>query len=160
MKKELNILRLILVVSVVLVVIVSLFVFFALNNRVEYNELVSVSITRSNAFARVDFTYTLSLENGVWIATYSDTFFEEPDELVVDDAFANEIKKLLKENRVHKWDGFDVEREYIYDASSIYFSMRFSDGKEIKAHGYAASPRNFSDVFSGFEKRYEPLFAE
>ena len=114
---------------------------------------------RSNALACVYDNYTLTLKNGEWIAAHNDGS-HGISEKVVDDIFVNEIKKLLDENKVNNWNGFNINFDELYDSTTIDFYMRFANGKEIQAHGYAVSPKNFYVVFKEFEKKYKVLFDE
>jgi len=160
MKKEINVLRILLLSAVVIVVLVSALVFFSLSNRVDYNQLIEVSIARSNGFVAVYDGYTLTQEDGNWVAIRHYSFPDNARKIAVDDAFVTKIKEILSENNVHKWDGFDKNLKYVYDATSVNFSMRFVNGKEITASGYATHPKNFYIVFEEFEKLFEELFSK
>ena len=159
MKRNTNILQLLLL-GTVIIVFLSIFIFFDLSNRIDYNELTEVSISNANGLACVYDKYTLTHKDEGWVATKSSFGVDDACEIVVDDAFITKIKDILVENNVHRWDGFDKKLTYIHDASSVEFSMRFSDGKEIKASGYATYPKNFYTVFNEFKNLFEELFSE
>jgi len=159
MKKEINILRLLLIAVVVIIVaIVIVFVFG--NERVNYSELTEVKISRMGTMLPNGNEYTLTFKNGTWIASYNEIIGLEDNinKKIVDDEFANEIKNLLAENKVQNWDGFNKHNKYITDGEKFDFYMRFSDGTEIQASGYMAYPKKFGLVFKEFEEHYEKLF--
>jgi len=159
MKKETNLLLLFFAGIVIIAVFAIIFFFFCLKNKVDYAELIEVSISNSNGFAAVYDKYTLTRKDGEWVATRFD-FREDDAYKVVDDAFVSKVIDILEENKVHKWDGFDRKLTFIYDATSINFYMRFSNGREIQASGYATYPKNFYIVFEEIETLFIGLFGE
>ena len=157
--KKADILRLFLPGIIVIFILACIFVFLSSRDRVDYSELAEVRISDTNAFACVCDEYTLTRENGTWVAARSN-FSANHAYHVVSDAFANRIKAILEENNAHRWDGFNSRNDFVYDASSIHFYMRFSDGREINASGYAAYPENFYIVLEKFENLFEEQFGE
>ena len=159
MKKGINVLRLI-IITVVVIVAAIVVVFVLGNEKVNYNELIEVKISRNGTMIPGGTECTLTFKDGIWIATYNEMegWDDNISEKIVDDVFANEIKNLLAKNKVQNWDGFNKENRYITDGEKFAFFMCFSDGTEIKASGYMVYPKNFDLVFNQFEECYEKLF--
>ena len=159
MKKEINILRLLLI-AVVVIIVAMVVVFVLGNEEVNYSELTEVKISKIGTMIPNGNEYTLTLKDGTWIASHNEIVWLEDNinKKIVDDVFANEIKNLLAENKVENWDGFNEENKYITDGEKFAFYMCFSDGTEVEASGYMAYPKTFGLVFKEFEEHYENLF--
>ncbi len=168
MKKEINILRL-LVIFVGIIAVVVIAAFGITENQVDYNELTEVRIKETVGMALYEDEYKLILRNGTWFVSHSQSFWIEDDEneIAVDDAFANSIKEILKNNKVHKWDDFSIKNKIrkiaasvATDGPSYSFYMRFSDGSEMEINDYNTHPETFMEVLKAFEKQYGVLSAE
>ena len=165
MKKEINLLLLLSLGIIVAVVAVTIGL---AKEKVDYNEVTKVKISVTNGMSAYNNTYTLTLKNGTWFASYAESPFEDDykSEVVVDEALATRIINTLKKYRVHRWDDFslkyEIEKkvsELMTDASSYSFYMQFADGSTVQTSANA-SPNNFTTVLNTFKKEFEPLFAE
>lgn len=61
----------------------------------------------------------------------------------VDDTVLKDISKIVKDNRIYEWNGFDKKDSHILDGYSFSLTIKYSDGKEIKANGYMKYPNNY-----------------
>ena len=167
MKKEINILKLGLICIVALIIIAGLSIFFFETEYTNYNELTEVRIKAMGTMLPDGDEYVLKLENGVWFASHNRIEWNEDNitETVVDDDFAYEIIRILKENKAHKWNDFNIKYEIMKktkanmtDGTNYYFCMCFSNGDMIKIEEYNIYPETYMTVFEEFEKQYKQLF--
>ena len=61
----------------------------------------------------------------------------------VDDTVLKDISKIVKDNKIYKWNGFDKKDSHILDGYGFTLKIKYSDGKEIKANGYMKYPNNY-----------------
>ncbi len=164
MKKEVNILRWIIIVAVTIIALMAAFAvafnFVFEKEQVNYNGLTEVGIRHTGTMIPNGDEYKLSLQDGVWVASYNkiEWFEDNIQEKSVDEVFVNEIKRILSDNKVHKWDGFNKKNEFVTDGEKFIFYMCFSDGTKIEASGYMVYPKNFDSVFGAFKEKYTLLF--
>ena len=168
MKKEINLIVVLLLVLGIIIAGVAVTIGFT-NKKVEYTDLTEVKISVTNPMSVHCDSYTLTLKNGTWFASYSEHFFVEDfeNEVAVDEAFANRIIGTLEKYRVHRWDDFNIYNEIVKkvvesipDGSTYSFYMQFADGSTVKTSAYNASPNGFMTVLKIFEEEFETLFAK
>ena len=163
MKKKIIII-LLLIGAVILVGVAGIFLFG--NKRVNYDALTEVKLKSAAGMPYNGVELKLTLQDGTWVAyrrrymdqNMSGELDEEISEKVVDDEFVQGIKKILSDNEVRKWDGFDKKDKHIMDGAGFTFDMRFSDGTEINAEGYMKYPDNYDEVYHAIAVQYEQLF--
>lgn len=163
MKKEINLLPLLLLaVAAIIAVVIGI----AMKQQ-SCDELTEVRIEARGTMMYWRTEYALVQKDGVWIASYNDIDWgdEESGEKQVDDVFANRIKEILKENKAHKWDEFNIKYEIekqigTISTDGIYygFTLRFSDGSVIEDTVYNAHPESFSSVMGAFKTEFDGLF--
>ena len=66
----------------------------------------------------------------------------------------DELKKIINDNNIYEWDGFDEQEEHVYDADGFTLEVYYSDGRLLQAKGYMHYPENY-DV--GSKALYEYL---
>ena len=69
-----------------------------------------------------------------------------------------EIQKIINEQEIYKWNGFDKTDKNVLDGSGFNLSVNYSNGENIEAHGYMRYPKNFkeaSDVLLEYLKTLE-----
>lgn len=163
MKKEINLLRLGALVLAGIVAVLCLLAFFSRGSRVDYDNLTEVKIKVMGTMVPSGEEYRLTVQNGVWTASYNRIEWGKSSTIskTVDSSFANDIVKVLKKHKAHKWDGFNLEfkiadkiGEAIMDGETYSFYMCFSDGHVTKAEGYGIVPNSFRAVFDAFEERF------
>ncbi len=57
-----------------------------------------------------------------------------------------EIQKIINEQEIYKWNGFDKTDENVLDGSGFTLSVNYSNGENIEAHGYMRYPKNFKEA--------------
>ncbi len=61
----------------------------------------------------------------------------------IDNSVLNDISKIVRENEIDKWDGFNERDENIMDGNSFSLKIKYADGEEINAYGYMKYPENY-----------------
>ena len=161
MKKEINILRLLLLGAAVLIAAAVLI----LSRQADYDDMTEARISVIAPQTVSWEEYTLQQRDDQWIAAGIDYFREDTaDETVVDEAFVEGIRNVLEENKAHRWNRFHLKYEFRKmmgsietDGPTYRFYLHFSDGRTVEIDQYNACPDTFWTVFSEFEKRYEVL---
>ena len=64
----------------------------------------------------------------------------------VDEAFADQLIAILRENDVGSWNGFDKQDRRIMDGIGFSTHVILADGKTIDANGYMKWPSGYSSV--------------
>ena len=57
----------------------------------------------------------------------------------------SEIKKIVEDNAIQKWDGFQKKGENVSDGYSFSLKIKYSDGDELTASGYMKYPKNYDN---------------
>lgn len=160
MKKK-NCFYLLLISAVVVIAVASIFVFG--NKKVDYEELTEVRLGCAAGLPYNGTEFRLTLQDGTWVA-YRNRFVEAKGELVedikeqaLDEETVQAFKKILSDNKLHKWDGFN-ESMQIMDGYGFSFYMCFSDGSEVNAQGYMKFPENYKEVLAAIIEQYDLLF--
>ena len=65
------------------------------------------------------------------------------EEKEVDASYLKELQKIIDENEIYKWDGFDKSDDGVMDGSGFSLNVSYANGKSIKAHGYMKYPSNY-----------------
>lgn len=61
----------------------------------------------------------------------------------IDESVFGEIERIVNEQEIYKWDGFDESDNDILDGSSFSLKITYKDGQSINAHGYMKYPNNY-----------------
>ena len=76
-------------------------------------------------------------------------------EVELSDEDISNIIKLLQDNNVVKWDGFNGSARGVLDGTSFYFKVVTKDNVIIDASGYMKYPRNYKTVIDELEKIFD-----
>lgn len=63
----------------------------------------------------------------------------------IDKSVFDDISKIISENKIYNWDGFDKSDPDILDGYSFKLKLKYIDGEEINAKGYMKYPKNYAD---------------
>ena len=92
-------------------------------------------------------SYTVEDKNNTVLYTKNCVGIEDADEeREIDRSYLEEIKKIINENKVYKWDGFNKSNNNVMDGSSFDLKVHYSNGQSIDAHGYMKYPSNYKEV--------------
>jgi hypothetical protein len=61
----------------------------------------------------------------------------------IDESVFGEIERIVNDQEIYKWDGFDESDNDILDGSSFSLKITYKDGQSINAHGYMKYPDNY-----------------
>ena len=64
----------------------------------------------------------------------------------IDKSYLAELKDLINENGIYKWDGFDKNNNNVMDGSGFTLAVHYANDESISAHGYMRFPSNYSEV--------------
>lgn len=168
MKKEINIIKVLLITVAITIAVIVVAVGLA-KEMVNYDEVTEMQIRITYSMTARSDTYALMRENGNWYITHSESLFAGDFEhkFVVDEAVAIRIISTLEKYKVHKWDDYDLIFELkkkigsiATDGNSYGFYMQFSDGSTVQTSAYNVSPDDFMAVLNVIKKEYESLFGE
>jgi len=129
----------------------------------EIRELRSFRFSYSSGTGAFDQTeYSLREEDGSIIATVKPAGIprEEYRTREVDRGFVREIEELLRENLVHKWNGFHKAARHVLDGNGFSISLTLADGGEVQAEGYMRYPKNYQSVRQGLDEIFGKLWQE
>ena len=113
--------------------------------------------------AYANYVYELKKEdNGKYKAMYKKAGVpnDEITVFTVDSATAQNLKNLLIENNILKWNGFKETDKNVLDGNDFYFSVTFEDGKNYNAGGYEAYPKGYSEGKKAIVEFYNEIMKE
>ena len=64
----------------------------------------------------------------------------------IDGKYLDEIKKIINDNKIYEWNGFNKINKYVLDGAGFTLDVHYSNNQVIKAHGYAIFPKNYNEV--------------
>lgn len=154
--------RIVLMVIIVLLLIAVLVGLFIIKKRkkVVINEIKSMYFSYTNGYmVNSNVYYEIKLKDDKYIAAIKPNEVAEEDklEIEVDKSTVNKIKKVLKENKVEKWNGFDKSNRNVMDGDSFSFNLETNSGK-INAHGYMKWPKNYSKVCNSLDNIFMDIY--
>lgn len=122
----------------------------------------AVSISYSNNGCSMDeiFTYTLTKDGDNYnyeleLNCQNDYVSGEADA----DMFENALK-LVVDNHVAAWDGFDEVATDVLDGSGFSFRVNLSDGRTLYAHGSNAFPEGYHAVSNGLREMFADIIKQ
>ena len=70
------------------------------------------------------------------------------------------IEKVLKDNHVEKWNGFNKNDKNVLDGDSFNFYVKTKNGDTIEASGYMMWPKNYADVRNGLDSIFNKILED
>lgn len=61
----------------------------------------------------------------------------------IDKSVLKEIKRIVKENEIYKWNGFNASDDDVLDGDGFNLEIEYEGGEKIKANGYMKYPENY-----------------
>ena len=68
--------------------------------------------------------------------------------------------KILEDNNVVEWDGFNKFDKYVLDGNGFSFSLENKNGEKVSADGYMKWPKNYTTVKSKLDKIFNKIYKE
>ena len=143
--------KLVIFICIVLIIIITFFAIKRINNKVDISnsELVSFTFNRGYGLGGA-INYKIYRENGnVYYEVESftgKTYDDSETRKEIDSVFLNDLEKIIIENDIASWNGFDEADSSIEDGSGFKLEIKYVDGKEINAKGYMKYPANYKDI--------------
>ncbi len=78
----------------------------------------------------------------------------------LDDKTVKDIAKILEDNNVVEWDGFNKFDKYVLDGNGFSFSLENKNGEKVSADGYMKWPKNYTTVKSKLDKIFNKIYKE
>ena len=134
------------IVYVLLLVFTSLLSLTGCGKKVENNvNIVSFKYSYGSHMGFY-YDYTLTLDGDD--VTFNKYIYGEEEQGTVMSISASsleDIKKIINENEIYKWDGFDKSNDNVMDGSEFNLEVIYDDGSKIVAHGYMKYPDNYEE---------------
>lgn len=149
----------IIIILVLLVIIIGICL-IKRRNKVEIKDIKSMYFSYSNGYMiNSNVYYELNCKENKCIATIKPNQMSEENklEVEVDKKTVHEIIKVLKENEIEKWNGFDKSNKNVLDGDSFTFQLKTNDN-EIYAHGYMKWPKNYSNVRNSLDNIFMDIY--
>ena len=105
-------------------------------------------------------SYNIELKDKKYLVSIKPTRIPEEETLKIEISpkEMNKIKKILKENEVGKWDGFQKSDKNVLDGNSFSLSVRFTNNDSISASGYMKYPNNYKKVQDELDKFFMNIY--
>lgn len=135
-----------------------MFLFNKLKNKeIEITDIKSLHLgysTGTMIYSNV--SYDLKLEDDKYIGEIKPNNVSDEEKINVEmkNEDIEKIIKLLKDNHVGRWDGFNKSDQYVLDGNSFSFNVYFTNNTSISASGYMMYPDNYRKV----EKELDNIF--
>ncbi len=107
-------------------------------------------------------SFKLELKDEVYTATVKpkDELFSKSKEFIVDEAFVEELTKLLEKNNVQDWNGFDKKNDHnIADGNWFNLEIKTNNEDTVIAKGYMGTPANHDKVAEQLEELFMSLYS-
>ena len=62
-----------------------------------------------------------------------------------------ELSKIIDDNDIKSWDGFDKSDKDVMDGHSFSLFIKYKSGESLSAHGYMKYPRNYREASKKLE---------
>lgn len=56
-----------------------------------------------------------------------------------------ELSKVIEDNNIKSWNGFDESEKGIFDGNGFSLEIEYKSGEKIVAHGYMKYPENYKE---------------
>ncbi len=90
-------------------------------------------------------TYSIETEEKVIFSKECVGIVDADIKKEIDEYHLDEIKKIINEHKIYKWNGFDRYNKYVLDGSGFSLNIYYKNGKSIIAHGYMSYPNNYHE---------------
>ena len=87
---------------------------------------------------------------------YKKGYYANEKRVPVTKEFKEELLKIINEEKIAGWDGFNKVDKYVLDGSGFSLEIKYSDKDYIRANGYV----NYPDNYRSFSNRIYKLFEQ
>ena len=118
-------------------------------------QISSFSYQHSGMHTGLIYTYTFQKEIDGYTAHYELNCGQTVFSVSVDADFAVELKRIVDENNLYAWDGFDEAPRDVLDGESFTIRIEFEDGTKIRACGSNSYPKGYQDAYREIQAIFE-----
>ncbi len=153
-----------LLVIIVIIFIIGIWYIVKSNQKkVEIKDIESFHLSYSKGYAANSYVrYGLSYDKSknCYIATIKPYGIDEDDylEIEVDKKFRDNIKDVLVEYHVEKWNGFNKNNPNVLDGDSFSLNVKIDEDESISASGYMMWPENYRNVVSAIDNLFMTIY--
>lgn len=131
------------------------------NKKVEISEIKRFTFSYTtgymvNAYVR----YEIEYKANKYIARIKPNGKKEEEllETELDLETIKNIEKILKDNNVSKWNGFNKVDKDVLDGNSFSISITMSNDEQITASGYMKYPDNYGNVRGSLDNIFDSIY--
>ena len=154
-------------IVLLILIIITISIFFIVKNNYKKNikieSIKHMYFSYANSYEMdANVHYEVNYKDGKYIAEIKPYLVADEDKTTVEisEEEIKEIIKLLNDNKVSKWNGFDKSDINVLDGDGFSFNLKTKDDKEIKASGYMMWPENYGKVRGGLESIFKKYIEE
>ena len=151
-------------IFLILIIIIAIFLIIFIIRRkkdVEISKIKYFNFGYSTGnMANAYVSYNIELKDKKYQVSIKPTGITEEETLKIEISpkEINKIEKILKENEVEKWDGFQKSDKNVLDGNSFSLSIRFTNNDSISASGYMKYPNNYKKVQAELDKFFMDIY--
>jgi len=72
-------------------------------------------------------------------------------------AFMDSLEAICSKHKIHRWDGFRGNNQYVCDGDGFSLSIRYEDGRKVDAHGMNSYPNGFREFRDDLYELCNPI---
>ena len=107
--------------------------------------------------------YSLKMnKDGSYTAEYKPSGVPDEQALTkqVDYDFAESLSQLMRDMKINRWNGYNKSDKHVMDGTGFTLDVYFTNGRELRAHGYIRTPKGYGGFLGTVEGRFNELFKE
>ena len=129
---------------VLILVIIGLLIFNRYNNKEIYDEDIISFEYSYGGYPGGYWDYKIYTENGkTYILARGMNGVDLNINKEIDKSILEDISKIVQENKIYEWNGFNKKSSFILDGYFFSLTIKYNDGKEVKAYGHEKYPTNY-----------------
>ena len=152
--------KLFLILIIIIIVITIIFI-IKRKKEVEISKIKYFNFGYSTGnMANAYVSYNIELKDKKYLVSIKPTRITEEETLKIEISpkEINKIEKILEENEVGKWNGFQKSDKNVLDGNSFSLSIRFTNNDSITASGYMKYPTNYKKVKDKLDKIFMDIY--
>ena len=131
-----------------------------LKKTVEIDDVTAFNFTYTTGYGADNYvSYSVECKSDGCVAKVKPQRTIEINAVIVnvDDAFLGRLRKIIEDNDVGSWNGFNKSNQHVLDGNSFDLKIIMKNEKSIKAYGYMKWPDNYNKVASEFDNLFMSL---
>lgn len=148
-------------ISIIIIVIIIIIFIIKRKKEVEISKIKYFNFGYSTGnMANAYVSYNIELKDKKYLVSIKPTGITEEETLKkeISPKEINKIEKILKENKIGNWNGFQKTDKNVLDGNSFSLSIRFTNNDSITASGYMKYPANYKKVKDELDKIFMDIY--